>query len=812
MNKLTIHIVLFIGMLSLFANSLFAQGVRGTVKDSESNKGMAQAEIFVLEHSYKTVADNQGDFELKLPEGQYKIAAFYLGRQSDIKEIEITKDWKSINFSLAPLSETLQEVKAIGTKSKAFNVSRLRPVEGTFIYESKKNEVISIDQINGNLATNNARQVFAKVPGLNIWESDGGGLQLGIGGRGLNPNRTSNFNTRQNGYDISADPLGYPESYYTPPVESLATIEVVRGAASLQYGSQFGGMINFLFKKSPEGVPFQFHTRNTVGSYGLLSSYNSVAGNTKKIDYFAYYQRKQGNGFRDNESFTSNTFFADFHVNLGEKVLLCLEFTHMDYLAQQAGGLTDRMFEENPRQSVRERNWFGIDWNIPAVILDYRISDRTQLNWKTFGLVGSRKALGNLDRVTQVDFPEEERNLLWDDYRNIGSELRVLHRYDLFGQIQALAVGARYFKGNTQQRQGLGPAGYAADFQYSNTHDLEDLSFRYPSENVALSAENIFNINENLSITPGLRWEYISTNSKGYYRNMVENLAGDIIFDTTINESKKLDRSFMLAGLGVSYKTAKDLEFYGNLSMNYRGINFNDLRVNNSSLLVDPNLKDESGYNADLGFRGNYSNFLNFDWSLFYLAYNDKLGALLRYDDAIGGIPRVYRYRTNVGNAAIVGVESYTEMNWSRFLNPKPIHEIATFLNAALIRGRYADDNQESAIAGNKVELVPELNIKTGVNYKWKGLSSTLQLTYLSEQFTEATNAKSTSTGIDGIIPAFHVLDLSAKYKYKFAQLEAGINNLTNNYYFTRRAIGYPGPGIIPSAGRNFYVTLDLKF
>jgi Fe(3+) dicitrate transport protein len=118
----------------------------------------------------------------------------------------------------------------------------------------------------------------------------------------------------------------------------------------------------------------------------------------------------------------------------------------------------------------------------------------------------------------------------------------------------------------------------------------------------------------------------------------------------------------------------------------------------------------------------------------------------------------------------------------------------------------------ESSIAGNKVELVPDINIKTGLNYKWDNFSSTLQFTYLSEQFTEATNAERTATGVDGIIPSFHVLDLSAKYKYKFAQLEAGINNLTNNYYFTRRATGYPGPGIIPSAGRNFYVTLDLKF
>ena len=89
----------------------------------------------------------------------------------------------------------------------------------------------------------------ASVAGLNIYQNDDAGLQLNIGGRGLNPNRTSNFNVRQNGYDISADALGYPESYYTPPSESLEEIQIIRGAASLQYGTQFGGLINFKMKK-----------------------------------------------------------------------------------------------------------------------------------------------------------------------------------------------------------------------------------------------------------------------------------------------------------------------------------------------------------------------------------------------------------------------------------------------------------------------------------------------------------------------------------------------------------------------------------
>jgi len=43
-------------------------------------------------------------------------------------------------------------------------------------------------------------------------------------------------------------------------------------------------------------------------------------------------------------------------------------------------------------------------------------------------------------------------------------------------------------------------------------------------------------------------------------------------------------------------------------------------------------------------------------------------------------------------------------------------------------------------------------------------------------------------------------------------KLEAGVNNLLDNKFFTRRATGYPGPGIIPSIPRNWYLTLQFKF
>ncbi|MDV7393727.1 hypothetical protein RZS08_20285, partial [Arthrospira platensis SPKY1] len=118
---------------------------------------------------------------------------------------------------------------------------------------------------------------------------------MGIGGRGLSPNRTANFNVRQNGYDISADALGYPESYYTPPLEALDRIELVRGAASLQYGTQFGGMLNFRFKKGAADKPVEVVSRQTAGSWGFFNSFNSVGGTVAKgkLNYYSYLQYKR---------------------------------------------------------------------------------------------------------------------------------------------------------------------------------------------------------------------------------------------------------------------------------------------------------------------------------------------------------------------------------------------------------------------------------------------------------------------------------------------------------------------------------------
>lgn len=719
-----------------------------------------------------------------------------------------TNENKEIIVKLQPLNFNLSLIEITANQGSATNVGRMRNVQDYGIYAAKKSEVILMDNMTANLATNNARQVYKGIAGLNIWESDGAGLQLSIGARGLDPNRTSNFNTRQNGYDISADALGYPESYYTPPTQALERIEIVRGAASLQYGPQFGGLLNFVFKKGNEEKPFEFTSENTVGSFGLLTTFNSIGGSKNGWNYYGFHQYKQGDGWRPNSQFDQQTAYASIEKTFG-KLTINGQFTRMNYLAQQAGGLADFEFNQNPRQSKRERNWFKVDWNLTALNLDYKFNGNTKLNSRFFYLDAGREALGELGAINRPD-PLRERDLIKGTYNNFGNETRLIHRYEIGKQLSTFLVGTRYYQGFTTNRQGNASDGSGADFTFLNPDDLERSSYKFPSRNISVFAENLFNITDKWTITPGVRFEYIRTASEGFYKEQVFS-GGRVIFEQKFEDSQVNPRSLVLAGLGIGYKPNEQLELYANASQNYRSINFTDLAVVNPNLIVDSLLTDEKGFNIDFGIRGEFrDNAIRFDANVFYLSYQNRIGTgeIIVPDPAV--IERAVAFRTNIGDAQIFGLESYIEADFWRFIQPENTDfSLVAFANLSVLHGEYTSGTSD--FVNNDVELIPPFSIKTGLNFKYKTFKVAYQFAYTAAHFTDATNATFVADATRGLIPDYSVHDLSLAYSYNRYRIQTGINNLTNNYYFTRRATAYPGPGIIPSDGRNFYVTFGVR-
>ena len=791
-------------LLILLQTSVFSQYKITGVVLTEGNKPINKVQVYDETGGLLAQTGVLGKFSFSTEKTALPLIFYVENYRLKNVFIEL-KDFVNLKVTLENFTESLSEIQIKARKEKVFELKRLKDVEGTSIFAGKKTEVILVNQSTANLATNNARQIFNQIAGLNIYQNDDAGLQLNIGGRGLDPNRTANFNTRQNGYDISADVLGYPESYYTPAAESLEEIQVIRGAASLQYGTQFGGLVNFVTKKPTKEQEIVF--RNTAGSFGLFTNFTSLSDTQGKWSYYTFLNYKKGDGFRPNSNFESKNAFVHLGYQFNEKSKLSLELTVLDYLAQQAGGLTDAMFNEDPYQSNRARNWFQVKWFLYNLKWEHKFSNKTNFSFNFFGLDASRDAIGfRTNRVNQVD-PGTERDLIKGTFKNFGFETRLLSNYKVFNKKATFLIGTKFYKANNTNMQGPGSDGSDADFkirldEYPNYSRQSDS--RFPNLNVSLFGENIFYLNDKLSITPGFRMEYINTQRDEIIKDIVTDAAGNVINDNLRDEEETNERNFILLGVGTSYKYSKSLEFYGNISQNYRSVTFSDISTANPAFEISPDITDEKGFTIDAGFRGNYKNYFSYDANVFGVFYNDRINIYTRADGKAE--------RDNIGDARILGIESLIDFNLKKVFDMNSEYVFNYFINSSFITSEYTK-SEKNGVVGNEVEFIPNINIKTGIRFGYNNFLSSLQYSYLSSQFSDATNASGGSiSGVTGEIPAYSILDFSTSYKYKFAKLEVGVNNMLDNSYFTRRATGYPGPGIIPSAPRNYYVGLELKF
>ena len=776
---------------------------------SIEEEGLKKSDVYIYDGNsrFLTASDEEGFYEFFTEKKTMNIVFLLVGSHFIQKEVDIIANTE-VNIYFRKQTKILSEVIIQGQKIREFQLKRLKDVEGTSIFSGKKTEVILVNQSMANLASNNARQLYNQISGLNIYQNDDAGIQLHIGGRGLDPNRTSNFNTRQNEYDISADVLGYPESYYTPPPESLKEIQIIRGAASLQYGTQFGGLINFIMK-NPSNKKVEFLTRNTIGSNKLFTNYTSLSGKNKKFSYYSYYNLKTGEGFRDNSKFKSNNFYVHLGNEISKTTKITGEISYLSYLAKQPGGLSDRMFKTNPLQSNRTRNWFGLDWLLYNFKLYHNFSAKSTFSLNVFGLNAERNTIGfRSNRVDQID-PFTERDLIKGSFRNYGAEIKYLNNYKLSNKKGVFVIGGKFYRSRSTSNQGPGSNGIDSDFNfYFNLFPnyTNQSNYIYPNKNIAIFGENIFYINKKLSVTPGFRFENILTRSQGSYKQINLDGAGNVIYNHTKYENRNNKRSFVLFGIGTSLKPRKEFELYNNISQNYKSVTFTDISIINPAYSINPDISDERGITLDLGIRGNIKDFFAFDVTFFNLLYNDRIGFSQKgFKDG-----SVKSERGNIGDASIYGLESNIDFDLNKLIVGNDNMSLNYFINTAFIDSKYTRSKQ-NGVVGNKVEFVPKTNFKTGIKYGFDNFIFNLQYTYISKQFTDASNAKEGNvSGIIGEIPNYYLIDFNLSYMYRKIRFEGGINNLTNNFYFTRRATGYPGPGIIPSPPRNTYLTLQI--
>ena len=683
-------------------------------------------------------------------------------------------------------------------------IERLPAIDGVHIFSGKKSEVIDLTTLDANVTQKNAREIFAKVPGVFVYDMDGTGNQVNISTRGLDPHRGWEFNIRKDGFITNSDMYGYPASHFSIPMEAVERIELVRGTGALQYGAQFGGMLNYVTKRPGPEEGLSFETINSVGSFGTLSTYNALGGRYGAADFYAYYSKRDSDGYRDNADTDAEYAGVTGNLGLGDNVQVTAGFNWSEYLIQLAGPLTDAMFNANPKQATRARNYYSPDIYVPSLGVTWTPTDKTTLSWTGSAVLGVGRrvmfdhAADVADAINPATGQYANRQVDIDDYHSYTTALKGLQRYTLWGREHAFTAGVELMDNDTRRRQqGVGTTG--TDYTLALVKPGYGRDLHLKSTNVAVFVENRFSLTERWSINPGVRFE---SGKSEFVGTVVGYPPGEL--------PNEIEHDFTMLGISSEYQLSAQSSFYGGYSEAYRPVLFKDIIPGSALERVDKNLKDGRGHTLEAGFRGSRGA-LSWDLSAFDLVYENRMGTSAQFD-ATG----FYNLRTNIGDSETYGLEVFLQYGFAIADDA----DLTVFTSTSWMESSYDDGarvrvgQRNVSVAGNEVQSVPSVISRNGLTLTCARVTATLLYSYTAESYADALNTVIPSAnGAVGLVPGYGLLDLSASYRInEHLKLRGSINNLSDEQYFTKRPEFYPGPGVWPSDGRSVLVSLGIAF
>lgn len=708
-----------------------------------------------------------------------------------------------VGFNLLAQTDTIKQhqLQSIDVKAARMELERLPTIQHTYIWSGKKSEVIYLQNSDVNIAEKTPRQIFAKVPGVFVYDMDGSGNQINISTRGLDPHRGWEFNIRNNSVIVNSDMYGYPASHFSLPMEAIEKIELVRGTGALQYGAQFGGMLNYVSKQSDTTRPLSISSINSVGTYGLVSTFNAVSGKIGKWEYSAYYTKRLSKGYRKNgeSDFDGQSIMLRYRPNA--QMSIKAELSRSNYLYHIPGPLTDSMFAADPRQATRSRNYFNPEIYVPSVQWEWNFNKNSKMQLTSSAVLGERRSVlfdkpaNVVDKLDPLTLTYANRQVDIDNFNSYTTEGRFLHNYHIKNIPSVLTTGFQYFN-NDLHRQQLGKGTTGTDFDLTVIGAWgRDIHFK--TKNIAFFIENKLDITSKLALNVGVRYE-----------NGHSDMSGTINYLASESVPNSIKHGFPLFGINTEYKLSASQNFYAGFSQAYRPVIFKDIIPASIYEKSDKNLKDAQGYNFEMGYRGSQSN-MKWDVSVFQLQYNNRMGNQSLFQDG-----QFYIHRTNIGNSMTRGVEAFGE--YSAAIT-EGVH-LNLFSSTSYMSAHYENalirvGNENKDISGNYIESVPKWISRNGATLKIRSFSTTLLYSYTASSYADPLNTIEPSlNGSVGMVPAYGLWDFNTTWRMSpQISIRMSVNNVADKIYFTKRPLFYPGPGIWTSDGRTANISVAIK-
>ena len=668
----------------------------------------------------------------------------------------------------------------------------LPDVKGVEVYDGKKTAIIDPGEP-PKIVNDNYRQALSRTPGLVLAEEST--PLLSIGYRGLDPHRTQFTHVLKDGIPIAADMFGYPENYYMPPLDAVEQIDFVHGGASLLYGPQPGGALNFVMKKPNPDARFSLFSNQTFGSDSYYSTFNALSGTIDSLGYYGYYYQKQGDGFRQaNSDFALYSGTAQGRYALSDTSTLSLAFDGYNEEHGEPGGLRRTaapnavLYQQDRDATSRFFDRFELERYAGSLIYDNAITPDTFLKISSWGGYYSRWSarqrgggFGTLPSGSVARTNSIESQV----FKTAGLDARVRQNWDAWGETHSLTAGIEYYHDTSPRTDERGTTPDATDGV------IRSESLRQTNYGSAF-AENRFVFGD-LALIPSIRLENFAE-SIDEETNVEKAAAGIPLADETSYDFEPL------FGLGAAYTIAPTIEVYANVSKAYRPEIFSQAVSTSPTTVVAGNLAPGKSWQYELGFRGHPKPFVFWDTSLFWLEFDDQIGSV----QLANGLTEI----RNVGRSRHRGWEFATQVGmlglfdwWQDSRLVSTVGEFSLFANVMLLDAEFS----AGPFDGKVPAYAPDSMIRAGVEYAWQErFRAQLLTTVVAQSYGNDNNTS------DFEIPAYTVWDLTMEADiYKdIVGAYFTVNNLFNTDYWAR----VRSDGIDPAYGRSFYGGIKVDF
>ncbi len=560
------------------------------------------------------------------------------------------------------------------------------------------------------------------------------------------------------------------------PADSIEKIEVFKGAAPVQYGSDAAGGVIYITTK--KGGKHEANFSTAVGSWNTRRQSASLSGGSQKVDYFFNYKTEISDGYTLNTAKNAHYYDGKLGIQLNDRSSLSLFGSYMKKYEE----LPDRYDQNgvlitNPGSGGTISNPTNTSsfWYRTAML---RLDPVTE--WHS-GLTYNQKLNANSDlkltlyksgentSMTATKIPE---TIMYYGGQDSAAAVR---GYQLEHTIKTSPVNTVLWGYNQEMRhfdQETSWGTYVLSLGYYQSGDTYyvPVQYRYDSHSYFLQdslklgkltaalgyRHNI--VKDSLQIDPNADAKndagYLPAQSSSTY-TFKDPVAG---FSYAVN-----DRTELHTSVGKSFRFPQPVEIASSATVG-------------SSL---PPVRPEQTLNRELGVAYTTPNGLRLDVTGFYKTVTDKIQS-----------------RTVVGQVTYENLPEVTMKGFEAEISKKFSDKLKAF---AQFTYTMAQDPQK----GRQINDQPKNKFTVGMNYTSdRGLKAYLALNYVGSRFSDFSNGSSgTSTDstlppefLSVSLPAYTTVDFRlSKEKKDGREVYVKINNLTDQQYYSSAYLIAPG-------------------